>query len=117
MVSPGGRVTFGDWLNSFCNVVIGLFLGLATHGLANLIGAGLWVSALILVVPFALLMFFDQALDRLFVRLFPSGVRPVRVSTPSRRKPLVRTLSLPAGVVLGVLAAALGLSDGILAAL
>lgn len=60
-------------------------------------------------------MFFDQALDRLFDRLFPSGVRPARVPAPSRRKPLIRTLSLPAGVVLGVLAAALGLSDVILA--
>lgn len=110
-------MTFGDWFNSLCNIVIGLFLGLATHGLANLIGAGLWVSALILVVPFALLMFFDQTLDRLFDRLFPSGVRPARVPAPSRRKPLIRTLSLPAGVVLGVLAAALGLSDVILAAI
>jgi hypothetical protein len=110
-------MTLGDWLNSLINVVLGMFLGMAALGLANLIGAGLWVPAILFTVPVVLLMFFDQGLGHLIDRLFPSGIRPARVPAPPRGKPLVRTLSLPAGVVLGVLVAALGLSDGLLPAL
>jgi len=110
-------MTIGDWLNSMVNVVVGLFLGMAVHGLATLIGAGLWVTAILVIVPFVLLLFFDQALGRQTGRLFPSGIRPARNPAPSQDKPLARTLSLPAGFLLGVLAAASELSQVILTAL
>ena len=110
-------MTIGDWLNSLINVVMGLLFGVAAHGLASLIGAGFWVLAILVSAPFVLVLFFDQALDRLTQRLLPSVMRPARTSAPPRGKPLARTLSLPAGFVLGVLAAELDLSQGILAAL
>lgn len=110
-------MTIGDWLNSLVNVVLGLIFGVAVHGLATLIGAGLWVSAILIIVPFVLLLFFHQALGRVTEWLAPSGIRPARIPAPSKGKPLARTLSLPAGFVLGVLAAAFELSQGILVAL
>jgi hypothetical protein len=110
-------MTIGDWLNSMVNVVVGLFLGMAVLGLATLIGAGLWVTAILVIVPFVLLLFFDQALGRQTERFFPSGIRPARKPAPGQDKPLARTLSLPAGFLLGVLAAARELNQVMLTAL
>ena len=110
-------MTIGDWLDSLVNVVLGLLLGMAAHGLATLIGAGLWALAILIIVPFVLLLFFHQALDRLTEWLAPSGIRPARSPAPSKGKSIARTLSLPAGFVLGVLAAVLELSLGVLVGL
>jgi hypothetical protein len=54
------------------------------------------------------------ASDKLLDRLFPIGVRPAPKPQTSGRTPLPRLLSLPAGVVLGVVLARLGLDDTIL---
>ena len=110
-------MTIGDWLNSLSNVLVGLFFGMAAHGLGTLLVAGLWVTAILVTVPFVALFFvgaFDRLIDWLFNWLFPSGIRPARTSAKPQRKPLARTLSLPAGFALGVLAAALELSKAIL---
>lgn len=107
-------MTIGDWLNSLGNVVVGLFFGMAAHGLGTLLVAGLWVTAILVTVPFVALFFFVGAFDRLIDWLFPSGIRPARTPAKPQRKPLVRTLSLPTGFALGGLAAALELSQGIL---
>jgi hypothetical protein len=55
--------------------------------------------------------------DKLFDRLFSIGVRPARKPQAQGRTPLPRLLSLPAGVVLGVVLARLGLATTILGAL
>lgn len=113
--NPGiHNMTIGDWLNSLVNVVVGLFFGMAAYLLAALIGAGAWISAIGVIVPFVVLWFFVAAFDRLIDWLFPSDIRPARTPAPRQRKPLARTLSLPAGFALGVLAAALELTQGIL---
>jgi hypothetical protein len=107
-------MTISDWFNSLVNVVVGLFSGMAAYLLATLIGTGDWIFAMGIIVPFVGLFFFSEALARLIDWLFPSGIRPARIPTPRQRKPLARTLSLPAGFALGVLAAALELTQGIL---
>jgi uncharacterized membrane protein YdfJ with MMPL/SSD domain len=102
-------MTAGDWRNGAVMAVIGAFLGMAAHGLAGLMAAGFWVSAALVVLPFLALVLFVQAFDGLCDRLFPSGVRPAKAQT-SERRPLARTLALPASLALGAAAGWLWLS-------
>ena len=114
-------MTIGDWLNSLVNVVVGLLFGVAAYELGALIGAGQWVTAVFIIVLVVVFLFFVQVFDRLMDWLLPSdiraAIRSARIPAPRQRKPLARTLSLPAGLVLGVLASALGLGKEIMAAL
>jgi hypothetical protein len=107
-----------DWLNAAFLVAIGLFLGLAAHGLAGLASDGAWLVAAGLVVGggglFILLLWFDGLLDRAFARFFPGGVRPVSLPSRTGRKPLALLAGLPCGLVLGVVLAEMGLSVAIL---
>ncbi len=107
-----------DWLNAAVNAVIGLLLGLVLHGLMQLVTDGAWGMALIVVmlgVAMLLLIYFDGLIGRLLDRIFPSGVRSAATPAQDDRKPLVRRLSLPAGLVLGVILALFGRADTILA--
>jgi hypothetical protein len=106
-----------DWLNAAINAVIGLLLGLVLHGIVQLVTDGAWGMALIVVmlgVAMLLLIYFDGLIGRLLDRIFPSGVRAAATPAKDNRKPLVRRLSLPAGLVLGVILALFGLADTIL---
>ena len=57
---------------------------------------------------------FDNAVTKFFDWIFPNGIKPAMTAPAKERKPLVRLLSLPSGIVLGVLFAALGLRDALL---
>ncbi|MEH6557060.1 MAG: hypothetical protein V7708_04635 [Oceanicoccus sp.] len=104
----------GDWANAAVNVVIGVFLGIAINGLVQLISTGLWYVAVLIVVIAAVLFFFESRLDGLFEKVFPSGIRAARKSKKVRKAPLARRLSLPAGLVFGIVLAGLGLDDRLL---
>ena len=107
----------GDWLNAAVNLVIGIFLGIAIDGLALLLADGLWLLALFILISVGGLLLFNGLLDMVFERLFPSGIRPAPNSQTQTPKPLLRRLSLPVGLVLGVILARLGLASTILAVL
>ena len=49
--------------------------------------------------------------DRSGKKLLPSGIRPARKPESARKTLLLRRLSLPAGLVLGVVLGSLGLDD------
>lgn len=108
----------GDWINASVNVVIGVFLGIAVNGLAQIFMTGFWQLAVFIVivtgVAVLFLFMFDGLLNRVSEQIFPSGVRPAHRPQPEGRKPIARLLSLPAGMVLGVILAQLGLTQTIL---
>ena len=104
----------GDWANAAVNVVIGVFLGIVINGLVQLISTGLWSVAVLIVVLAAVLFFLESWFDGLFEKVFPSGIRPARKSKKVRKAPLARRLSLPSGLVLGIVLAGLGLDGRIL---
>lgn len=56
-------------------------------------------------------IFIVLAHDRLGIKLFPSWIRPARKPERVRRIPLLWRLSLPAGLVLGVVLAGIGTND------
>jgi hypothetical protein len=107
-----------DWMSAAFNVAIGLFLGLALSGLLALVADGFWVVALAMAVIGAgaalAVLAFDHLLTRATDRFFPSGIQPAANPKPRGRKPMARLLSLPAGLVLGMGLAQLGLTRAIL---
>ena len=104
----------GNWASAAVNCIIGFLLGVAINGLIQLIFTGAWVAVLNLVVLATALFFIVLLHDRLGEWLFPSGIRPARKPEKVSRKPLVRRLSLPVGLVLGVVLAGFGLDDWLL---
>lgn len=101
----------GHLASSAVNVVIGVLLGVAINGLVQLMFTGAWAAVFNIAVLSAVLFFIVFLHDRLGKKLFPSGIQPARGSEGERKTPLVRRLSLPAGVVLGVFFTSLGLDD------
>lgn len=108
------RMQVGDWGNAAINGVIGVFLGVATDGLVQLVTTAFWPLAVVIPFLFAGLFPFIWVFDKLTDRVFPSEVRPARQPRAERRTPLPRLLSLPAGLALGVALARLGLGKAIL---
>lgn len=104
----------GDWFNSAANVAIGVLLGSAAHGLVQLITTGFWPVAMILTLIFGGVILFELVSDKLFNRLFSTGIRPATKPQTSGRKPLPRILSLPTGFIFGVSMVALGLDKTLL---
>jgi hypothetical protein len=104
----------GDWFNAVINVVMGVLLGILIDCLVQLISTDLWPAAVLIVVLAAVLMFLDSWIDVLFDKVFSSGIRPAHKLKKVRKAPMVRRLSLPSGLVLGVVLAGLGLGDRVL---
>lgn len=107
----------GDWLYIVGYAVLGVWLGIALDGLVWLLTNDYWIVAILLVLMFGGIVLFDALLDRGIDRLFPGGVRKVLKSARQRRSPWLRRWSLPAGVVLGVILARLGLDSLLVGAL
>lgn len=113
-MSERRRMQVGDWFNAAINIVIGLFLGVAADGLVQLATTDFWPMTVIILFLFAGVFLFERVVDKSIDTLFPSGIRPARKPQVKERTPLPRLLSLPAGVVLGIVLARTGLDTMIL---
>ncbi len=92
----------GDWINIVFNLLIGSLLGSAAYGLVQIATTAFWPVALFILIAFGGVFLFEIITDRLFEKVLPSGIRPARNPDDHERKPLVRVLSMPVGVVIGV---------------
>ena len=104
----------GDWINATVNIVCGVFMGVALESLIRLMTTDSWPVAVLISLLAAGLIFFVSLFDGLVDRVFSNGIRPAHKPQTVRRAPLLRRLSLPAGLVFGVVLASLGLGDGLL---
>jgi len=104
----------GDWFNAAINLVIGILLGSVINDLLQLVASGSWHMALVILFLAAGLFLFIVLSDKLLDRLFQIGIRPAKTPQAPRPKPLLRVLSFPAGLVLGVVLSALGFDRAIL---
>ena len=116
-MSERRSMQIGDWFTAAINLVIGVLLGSAADGLVQLATTAFWPLAVVIPLVFAGVLLFSWVLDLLTDRLFAIGVRPARKPKEEGRTPLLRLLSLPVGLVLGVALARLGLDDTILGAI
>lgn len=103
-----------DWFNAAVNVVVGVLLGIVIAGLVQLVTTGFWLVAILIPTLFAGLLLFDGLIDGLIDKVFPSGIRSARKPQVQRRAPLLKRLSLPVGIVVGVALAQAGLGDKLL---
>ena len=113
-MSERRKMELNDWINAAFNLLIGALLGSVSYGLMQLVASGWWLMAVILIVLGGGLFLFMVLYDKLFDWLFLSKMRPARNPQPELPKPLLRILSLPAGFILGILLAVLGLDRTIL---
>mgnify|MGYP000968562975 CR=1 FL=1 len=109
-MSERRRMQIGDWINAGFLLVIGVFLGFVVDGIMQLATTPFWPMAIILMLIFAGIFLFELLVDKLFSRIFTIGVRPAPETQVQKRRPLPIFLSLPVGVILGVLLARLGLA-------
>lgn len=100
-----------DWFNSAVNIVMGVLLGIVIAGLAQLITTDFWLVAILIPILFAGLLLFDGLINGLLDKVFPSGIRPARKAQVPRPAPLLKRLSLPVGIVVGIALAQAGLGD------
>ena len=109
------KMVLSDWFNSAGLCIVGLYLGLVVHGMSQLIGTALfWPILFIIVIMWGTMCFFDNIISGVFDWMFPNGIKPATGPPTKERKPLARLLSLPSGIVLGVIFAELGLRDTLL---
>jgi hypothetical protein len=113
-MSERRKMGVSDWISAAFNLLIGALLGSVIYGLVQLVASGLWLMAVILVLLGGGLFLFMFLYDKLFDWLFLSWTKPARNPQPRLPKPLLRILSLPAGFILGIVLAVLGLDRTIL---
>lgn len=101
----------GDWVIAALNAAIGALLGAAADGLVQLGTTAFWPVAVLLSLLLVGMILFVVLFDAISDRIFSIGVRGAEKPLADARTPLPRLLSLPAGVVLGVVLARLGIAD------
>lgn len=105
---------FGDWVNTVILVFLGIILGIVIDALMQLLTTALWPVAIIIPLIFAGVLLFGKLFDEILNRIFPGGIRPARKPQVASRKPLPRLLSLPVGLIIGIIMVRLGYGDAIL---
>ncbi len=104
-----------DWFNTAVNIVVGVLLGIGIAGLVQLITTGFWFVAILIPILFAGVLLFDSLINGLVDRIFSTGIRsPRRPKARRRRAPLLKRLSLPVGILIGIALAQVGLGDPLL---
>ncbi len=104
----------GDWFNAAAILAIGIFLGIAAHGMMSLAGTDFWPSAVFTVVIFAVLFTGVLTLDKLTDKFFQEGIRPAKKEREAAARPIGLLLSLPFGAVIGFVLAWFDLATPIL---
>ena len=103
-----------DWVNATFLIAIGFFLGLAADGMMQLVTTAFWPVVVITVLLFVGVLLFDSLLSRLSELIFPSGIKPARNPKKKGPMPLPLLLSIPAGMLIGIVIARLGFGSAIL---
>lgn len=99
-----------DWMIWTCLAAIGIFLGLAIDAMVDLARIGAWRSIIVTLALFGGWIVFYLLLIR--VSEFISTGRfsaPKQLQKP--RKPLALLFALPAGIIIGLIGAQVGLQD------
>lgn len=103
------RMISGDWTNAALLLAVGFFLGLAGSNMVKLLGTPFWPLVILIPALFGGVVLFDMLLDRVVNRILPSGLKPATQPKTKERKPLALLFSLPAGFLIGLIGATLGL--------
>ncbi|VVT00605.1 conserved membrane hypothetical protein [Roseovarius sp. EC-HK134] len=100
-----------DWIHSSINVAIGILIVLVAEGLARLVSTEFWPLALVIPILVACLVLFEKVFNGLIDWEFPKETDSPRKFDSKGDTPIVRHLSLPIGIVVGLLFALLDWTD------
>ena len=107
----------GDWFHAGVLAVVGVLLGSAALNFLQLAIRGAWMLMLITALFFAAMFLIVMLTDKLYSVFLGPGIRPAPGGNAGERKPLLRILSLPAGMLVGAFMGLLGWDRVLLAAL
>lgn len=109
------KMVLVDWLNSAGLCLVGLYLGLAVQSMLQLVGtAFFWPVLIFCIIMWVAMLLFANVFDWISDRIFSNGIKPAKNPSAKERKPFALLLSLPLGIVTGVILAELGLRDTLL---
>jgi len=100
-----------DWIVAAALLAAGLYLGLALAGLIGLEGAAFWHTVTYVLIPFGFLFILIFYMGEISDRALNGTKKPASVKRWQRRKPVALLISLPVGVVIGVVGSRFGLGD------
>ena len=109
-MSERRKMQFIDWVMSASFLAIGLFLGLAVGEWLKLDGIARWLTLIYIFIPFGFVFLFIIFMHDLWDRIF-FNIKPASSSRYEKAKPLTLLLSLPVGLLVGVIGAEFGLSE------
>ncbi len=102
-----------DWIYSSMYVAVGLLSVLTAEGLAMLVVTECWPLVLVVPILIASPVLFEKVFKELIDWVFPRNATSPRGPDSNGDTPVVRLLSLPFGVALGVVFALLGWTDAV----
>ena len=109
------KINLGDWFNSAGLCFVGVYVGLLAHDLSQLVGTALfWPMLIFIVIMWWGMSLSYNVVERVFDRIFPSGIKPAKNLQSKERKPFALLMSLPFGIALGAILAELGLAETLL---
>ncbi len=108
------KMDFWDWITGAAFLAMGVYLGLALSGLIELEGAAFWFTVVFVVIPFGFVFLLVFYMHDVVDRVLNGTIIPASVKRWRKRKPVPLLLSLPAGVVIGVVGAQFGLTEVLL---
>jgi hypothetical protein len=100
-----------DWIVAAALLAVGVYLGLALAGLIGLEGVAFWNTVIYVLISFGFVFLFIYYMGDISDRVLNGTKTPASVKRWRRRKPVALLLSLPVGVVIGVVGSRFGLSD------
>ena len=100
-----------DWVIAAGLLAVGFYLGLAVGALLQLDGFAFWFTIIYVFIPFGFVFLFIYFMDDLADRIFSGARKPAHLKHTQKRKPLALLLSLPIGLVVGVIGSQVGLTE------
>lgn len=100
-----------DWVIAASLCAVGFYLGLALAALITMDGAAFWLTVIYVLIPFGFVFVFIYYMNDLGDWIFPGSVKSSAPARMRKRRPVLLYLSVPAGVVIGVIGAQFGLTE------
>jgi hypothetical protein len=110
-MSDRRKMQIGDWGNGAAILAVGVFLGLAIYNMIPLVGTSSWPLIIIIPVLVGGVFLFELGFNKLVDWIFPNGIKSAGRSQVKQRKPLALLLSLPTGIIIGVVGAQQGVGE------
>ena len=110
-MSDRHKMQLFDWVIAAGLCAVGVYLGLALAALITIDGAAFWLTVIYVLIPFAFVFLFIYYMNDLGDWIFSGKIKSSAPARMRKRRPVLLYFSVPAGVIIGVIGAQLGLGE------